>query len=143
MHDHSGGSGATSSAARAYLVNPALDPDGNLPVVQTSDSAALDHSTMDMDHPGMAMDHAGMDHSVMSMGSDPAPASTSPPDHHHHMTSSMLLVEHEHFWFMIVGLGVALFKLISDSKFWHRRFVPYVWPSGMVLLGVLLVFYRE
>jgi hypothetical protein len=55
----------------------------------------------------------------------------------------MLLVEREHFWFMMVGLGVALFKLISDGEFWRRRIVPYVWPSGMVLLGILLVFYRE
>jgi hypothetical protein len=56
---------------------------------------------------------------------------------------SMLLVEREHFWFMIFGIGVALFKLVSDGKFWHRRFIPYVWPSGMVLLGVLLVLYHE
>jgi hypothetical protein len=38
----------------------------------------------------------------------------------------MLRVEREHFWFMIVGLGVALFKLVSDGEFWRRRFVPYV-----------------
>jgi hypothetical protein len=55
----------------------------------------------------------------------------------------MLLVKREHFWFMIVGLAVALFKLISDGEFWRRRFIPYVWPSAMVLLGILLVLYRE
>jgi hypothetical protein len=44
---------------------------------------------------------------------------------------------------MIVGLGVALFKLISDGKFLRERFVPYAWPSGIILLGVLLVFYQE
>jgi hypothetical protein len=55
----------------------------------------------------------------------------------------MLLVEREHFWFVIVGLGVALFKLVSDGQFWRRRFVAYVWPGGMMLLGLLLVFYRE
>jgi len=59
------------------------------------------------------------------------------------MTPSMLLVEHEHFWFMVVGLGVALFKLISDSGFFRRNFVSYAWPSGMMVLGVLLVLYRE
>ncbi len=144
VHDHSGGSGATSLEARAYFVNPALDPDGNLPAPQTSGpSPGIDHSTMDMDHLGMAMDHSRMDHSPVPIGNDSAPTNTSSSDHHHHMTSSMLLVEHEHFWFMIVGLGVALFKLISDCKFWHRRFIPYVWPSGIVLLGTLLVFYRE
>jgi hypothetical protein len=55
----------------------------------------------------------------------------------------MRLVEHEHFWFMIVGLGVALSKLASDTEFWHRHFIPYIWPSGIVLLGTLLVLYRE
>jgi hypothetical protein len=143
VHDHSAGSGATSSEARAYFVNPALGPDGNLPPLQTSGPAGIDHSTMHMDHLGMPMDHSSMDHSSMPTGNDPAPTNTSSPDHHHHMTPSMLLVEREHFWFMIVGLGVALFKLISDCKLWHRRFIPYVWPSGMVLLGILLVLYRE
>ena len=143
VHDHSAGSGATSSEARAYFVNPALGPDGNLPTLQASESAAIDHSTMDMEHLDMPMDHSSMDHSSTLMGDDQAPTTTSPTGHHHHMTPSMLLVEHEHFWFMIVGLCVALSKLISDCKFWHRRFIPYVWPSGMVLLGILLVFYRE
>jgi hypothetical protein len=144
VHDHSSGSGATSAEARAYLVNPALGPDGNLPAPQTSGPApGLDHSTMDMNHSGMPMDHSSMDHSSMSIGNDPAPTNVPSPDHHHHMTPSMLHVEREHFWFMIVGLGVALFKLISDCKFWRRSFIPHVWPSGMVLLGTLLVLYRE
>ena len=84
-----------------------------------------------------------MDHSSMLLGNDPTITNTPSPDHHHQMTPSMLLVEREHFWFMIVGLAVALFKLISDGEFWRRRFVPYVWPSGVVLLGILLVLYQE
>jgi len=55
----------------------------------------------------------------------------------------MMLVEREHFWFMIVGFGIALFKFISDGDFWRRSFVPYLWPSTMVLLGVLLTIYHE
>jgi hypothetical protein len=96
-----------------------------------------------MDHSGMPMDQSSMDHSSMLLGNDPAITNTPSPDHHHQMTPSMLLVEREHFWFMIVGLAVALFKLISDGEFWRRRFVPYVWPSGVVLLGILLVLYQE
>jgi hypothetical protein len=84
-----------------------------------------------------------MDHSSMPIGNDPALIKASSPNHHHHMTPSMLMVEGEHRWFMIVGLGVALFKLVSDGDLWRRRFIPYVWPSGMVLLGLLLVLYRE
>ena len=144
VHDHTASSGAIWPEARAYLVNPALDPDGNPPAPHASDPMlGMDHSMMDLNHSGMPMDHTGMDHSSMPMGNNPAPNNTSSPGHHHHMTPSMLLVEREHFWFMIVGLGVALFKLISDGEFWRGRFIPYAWPSGMVLLGVLLVLYQE
>jgi hypothetical protein len=144
VHDHTAGSGANSPEARAYLVDPAFGPDGKLPAPQASHlMPGMDRSMMDMDHGGMPMDHSGMDHSSMRTGDDPDLTNTPSSSHHHHMTPSMMLVEREHFWFMIVGLGVALFKLISDGKFWRGRFVPYAWPSGMVLLGVLLVFYQE
>ena len=141
VHDHTASSGATSPEARAYLVNPALDPDG---VPHTSDpKPVMDHSMMDLNHSDMPMDRPGMDHSSMPIDNDPALIKTSTPNHDHHMTPSMLMVAGEHRWFMIVGLGVALFKLVSDGDLWRRRFIPYIWPSGMVLLGLLLVFYRE
>ena len=144
VHDHTAGSGANSLEARVYLINPALGPDGKPPAPHESDPMpGMDHSTMDMDHSDVPMDASSMDHSSMLTGIDPALTNNPSSGHHHHMTPSMLLVEREHFWFMIVGLGVALFKLISDGEFWRRRIVPYVWPSGMVLLGILLVFYRE
>jgi hypothetical protein len=154
VHDHTAASGANSPEARAFLVNPALDPDGHMPaVIASSPAPAMDHSMigMDMDQydstmsPG-AMSHADMDHSDMDHSSLPitdSSAGNPSPAHHHHMTPSMLLVEHEHFWFMVVGLTVALFKLISDSEFFRRRFASYAWPSGMMILGVLLVLYRE
>ena len=142
VHDHTASSGANSPEARAYLVNPALGPDGNAPARQASYPGPVSHS-MEMDHVGMPMDHSAMDHASVRIGDDPALTGPRSPNHHDHMTPSMLLVEREHLWFMIVGLGVALFKLVSDGNFWHRRFIPYVWPSGMVLLGVLLVLYRE
>lgn len=165
VHDHTQGSGVNSPEARAYLMNPALDPDGNpVKAPPPADSmAGMNHSTMamnpaepdhsamphsgdsmdmgSMDSDSMPMDHGAMEHSEQDPHRPGADA--SPPAHHHHMTPSMLLVEREHFWFMIVGLGIALFKLISDADIWKRRFVPYIWPSGMLLLGVLLVFYRE
>ena len=151
VHDHTAASGANSPEARAYLVNPALDADGHTPAVTASrPPSAMDHSAMDHSMMGMDMDHATMNHadlghsdidhaSAMSNSSTGTPS----PAHHHHMTPSMLLVEHEHFWFMVVGLGVALFKLISDSGFFRQNFVSYAWPSGMMVLGVLLVLYRE
>ena len=149
VHDHTAGSGANSPEARAYLVNPAFGPDGKLPAPKVADlTPSMDRSKMDMDHGGMSMgdsglNHSGMDHSSMRTGDNPALTNTPSSGHHHHMTPSMMMVEREHFWFMIVGLGVALFKLISDGKLWRGRFVPYAWPSGMLLLGVLLIFYQE
>jgi hypothetical protein len=141
VHDHTAGGGGNSPEARAYLVNPALGPDGKPPIHQASNPMpSMDLSMMGMDHSSMTMD-ASLDHSSV-LGNDAALTDTS-SGHHHHMTPSMLLVEREHFWFMIVGMGVALFKLVSDGKLWRRRFVPYVWPIGMMLLGVLLVLYRE
>jgi hypothetical protein len=161
IHDHTQGSGVHSPEVRAYLVDPARGPDGRPIAASPPDSMpGMDHSNMAMDHSAMdhsAMDHSEMNHSAMNPETaDPAAAgmdhsampessanTPSPASHHHHMTPSMLLVEREHFWFMIVGLGIAIFKLISDADIWRRSFVQYVWPSGMVLLGVLLVLYRE
>jgi hypothetical protein len=103
----------------------------------------MNHSVMDLDHSGMPMDRSSMDHSSMPIGNDRALTNTPSPGHYHHMTPSMLLVEREHFLFMIIGMGVVLFKLVSDGEFWHRRFIPYVGRVAWVLLGVLLALYRE
>ena len=144
VHDHTSGSGANSAETQAYLVNPVLDPDGKVPAPHASDlMPGMDHSMMDMDPGAMTAEHSATDYSSMPSGNDPTLTVTPSLEHQHHMTPSMLLVAREHFWFMIVGLGVALFKLISDGKFLRGRLVPYAWPSGMVLLGVLLILYRE
>ena len=146
VHDHTAGGGGNSPEARAYLINPDLGPDGKPPIAQAPDPIPMQdmhHSMMhtDMVNSSMTMTGSSVDHSS-APGNDTALTVPS-SGHHHHMTPSMLLVEREHFWFVIVGLGVALFKLASDGQFWRRRFVAYVWPGGMMLLGLLLVFYRE
>jgi hypothetical protein len=144
VHDHTASSGVNLPEARAYLVNPTLDPDGNPTATYLPNpTLGIHHSIMDLDHSGMPMDHSTVDHSSMPIGNEPGVANTPSHGSHHHPTLSMLLVKREHFWFMIVGLGVALFKLVSDGAFWRRRFIPYVWPSAMVLLGILLIAYRE
>jgi len=170
MHDHGGSSGVHTSDVHAYLVNPALDPDGKPwpargSAVQRPPGEHSSHAMNGMDMAGMdshQMDHANLDgpsddppgdyasdppddsdsHSVMA-ATDPPPVNAGSAHHHHQMTPAMLLVEREHFWFMIVGFAIALFKFISDGDFWRRRFVPYLWPSGMVLLGILLTLYHE
>ena len=55
----------------------------------------------------------------------------------------MRVVQREHFWFMVVGLGIALFKLLADADLRYPRFLPYYWPIATILLGVMLTLYRE
>jgi hypothetical protein len=149
MHDHTAGSGARSPEAQAYLVNPALDVDGKarrpnpptLAEATTEDHHAHNLSENAMAPPASEPGSMSMDHSQMAM--DVSPLGTVHADHHHVMTASMLLVEREHFWFLIVGLAIALFKFLSDGEFFRSRIVPYMWPTCMLLLGVMLVFYRE
>lgn len=152
IHDHTAGSGAHSPEAQAYLVNPTLDVDGGPRKPESTVTAAasadgphhsMQHSSgdardgNDMESSSMAMDHSKM------MMDVPAEDAVNPADHHHMMTASMLLVEREHMWFMIVGLAIGLFKFLSDSEFVQSRIVPYMWPSCMTLLGIMLVLYRE
>jgi hypothetical protein len=148
FHDHTGGSGARSHQAQAYLVDPALDADGEVRpnAFMASEAITQDHyrgvhdpSEEAANAHGLESDSMPMNHS--HMGSDNSPLAAV--HHDHHMTTSMLLVEREHMSFMIVGLAIALFKFLADGEFFQRRVVPYIWPSGMVLLGVMLVFYKE
>ena len=165
VHDHSSGSGVHSPEVQAYLVDPGLDVDGNprglslgttlargneqlhQPMINCCDfmsASTMEPGHMQMDHSQMGhsqMDHSQMDHSQMDMHvSLPTTVSTS---HHHLMTASMLLVERQHLWFMVVGLAIVLFKFFSDSELFRSRVVPCIWPSCTMLLGVLLILYRE
>jgi len=156
VHDHTVGSGTKSPEVRAYLINPALNPDGKPwpagtlegqaldpppkqpEALMRGDPAVMDHSTMQMDHSTMQMDH-----SAMTSDSDPS-SSSAAHEHHHHMTPAMLLVAREHFWFMVVGIAIALLKLASDAGLWPRRqFLSCMWPSAVIVLGVLLTLYHE
>jgi len=89
-------------------------------------------------------------------GASPAPASSAPAsaapassapasssDHDHAMSATAERIDRQHLWFAVVGAAVALFKFLSDGGFWRRRFVPYLWPGCVAVLGVLLVLYRE
>ena len=151
FHDHTGGSGARSPEAQAYLVNPALDVDGRPQTTSSAteevDSARDPHQSMQAspksdakaatdDHGAMPMDHSKMTMSVVA--DDGVPAS-----HHHVMTESMLRVERQHMWFLAIGLAIGLFKFISDGEFFRNRIVPCMWPTCMLLLGFMLVLYRE
>jgi hypothetical protein len=143
VHDHTGGSGAHSPEARAYLVNPNLDVDGNPHGFTLSTTPAIHIHDQQQSMDGSAMEAGSMmmDHSGMEMEASPANAVHAP--HQHLMTASMIRVERQHLWFVIVGLAIGLFKFISDSEFFRSRVVQCIWPSCMVLLGLMLVVYRE
>lgn len=82
----------------------------------------------------------------MPVADPPVSSMMADGGHHHLMTPAMLIVNHEHFWFMIVGFAIALFKFISDADLLRgrlARFATYLWPSAIVSLGVLLTLYRE
>ena len=148
IHDHGHGSGVRSPEVRAYLINPALDPDGRPdPANDVDPNATMPHDppTVDnlyasipdrTDHAMMNMDHAEME---TDLGAPHASAATP----HSHMTPGMELIAHQHFWFMAVGFAIAAFKLIDDSRCSRHWLVSQSWPSCMVVLGVLLVLYRE
>jgi len=151
LHDHTGGSGARSPEAEAYLVNPALDVDGKPRAANAANNDG--DNSPGQHHPLQAssessMTAAPMDHGAMLMDPSPMTLAVSTGDsvsgfHHHFMTDSMLRVERQHMWFLIVGLAIGLFKFISDGEFFRHRMVPYMWPTCMLLLGFLLVLYRE
>jgi hypothetical protein len=54
---------------------------------------------------------------------------------------TMIKIKKEHFWFSIVGFGVALFKFIYDGACWKKPFVRFLWPAFISILGLLLIFY--
>jgi hypothetical protein len=94
-----------------------------------------------LDAPAPESGSMPMNHSQLAM--DVSPSTVHSGHQHHLMTTSMLRVKREHMWFLIVGLAIALFKFLSDGEFFHSRIVQHMWPSCMVLLGFMLVFYRE
>jgi hypothetical protein len=149
VHDHSRDSGVRSPEVRAYLINPALGPDGKPnPASSVDPITTMPHDPRSLEK-GHASNVSPMDHAVMNMGHSGLKLGIGmqnddpPVTPHSHMTPAARNVENQHFWFVIVGFAIAVFKLIDDSKLWRHRFVPQSWPSCIIMLGVLLALYRE
>lgn len=60
----------------------------------------------------------------------------------HHM-ETMARIQSEHMSYTISGLGIGLAKGLSEMKNRASAVFGKIWPLLMVLLGVLLMFYRE
>jgi hypothetical protein len=139
FHDHGQTSGASSAEARQYMVSGlaarAADAPDSMP--------GMHHHASESDSPRVD-DQVGTSTSAERVSDDiPAPHAHSASPHSHEMSEGMLRVERQHLWFAVIGLGVALFKFVSDSSLWRRSVALRLWPGFVTLLGVLLVFYTE
>jgi putative copper resistance protein D len=59
-----------------------------------------------------------------------------------HMTT-MARIKAEHFNFAATGFGIGVFRGVSELPTRWQEMFAKLWPLLMILLGVLLVFYRE
>ena len=60
----------------------------------------------------------------------------------HHM-ETMARIQSEHLSYTVAGLGIGLAKGLSEMKSRSLAIFGKLWPILMVILGVLLIFYRE
>lgn len=57
--------------------------------------------------------------------------------------AAMQKVQAQHIWFGIVGVGIALAKLLAELHWTPKAIFGRVWPSLMMVLGALLLVYKE
>jgi len=55
----------------------------------------------------------------------------------------MARIQSEHWTYAIVGVGIGLSKGLAEVQSPAQKVLSKVWPSLMLLLGILLTFYRE
>jgi hypothetical protein len=60
----------------------------------------------------------------------------------HHM-ETMARIQSEHMSYTVSGLGIGLAKGLSEMKNRSGAIFGKIWPALMILLGILLMFYRE
>lgn len=61
------------------------------------------------------------------------------PDH----VKLMARIQSQHLHFSLAGIGVGLTKGLSDVETRWQGVFRTLWPSLMILLGIMLMFYRE
>jgi len=138
FHDHTGASGASSPEARNYMVYPLLDGTAKAMASENpGDQLLHDHTMM---HSSAPLEERTQPEAT---GDEGMGSHNGSHGHQYHMTAAMVKVEHQHLWFAILGFAVVLFKVIHDSKIWRRSIVPFLWPTSVAVLGVLLVLYTE
>ena len=147
VHDHGGNSGLTpgwdNAEKEARIAQMARASGRSLVPVSfkahPASEAATDVGTQHHDMAHMASSDVHDEMVSSESNSTPHPKGHSD----HVMTPAMLQIKAQHLWFTLVGIAIALFKFIDDGSFWRKRFVPYLWPSGIFVLGSLLALYTE
>ncbi len=69
-----------------------------------------------------------------------------PHGSHEHTPEAMALMERiqaQHWDFTVVGILIAVTKLVWDVGWVRVKYFAYAWPSLMVVLGALLIRYNE
>ena len=52
-------------------------------------------------------------------------------------------IQKEHFWFSSTGFGIALTNGLSETRSKWQHIFKVIWPTLLVVLGILLMFYTE
>jgi hypothetical protein len=149
VHDHGGNSGLPpgwDNAEKAARIAQMARASGHTPLPVTFAETQSAQSAMDMPEHHHEMTHmmGASDHYEGKKSSDVNLVPHSGSTHSGHvMTPAMLHITTQHLWFTLVGLAIALFKFMDDASFWRNRFVSYLWPTGMLILGSLLALYTE
>jgi copper resistance protein D len=60
-----------------------------------------------------------------------------------HAMETMQRIQREHRWFASTGLGVAVANGLAETPQKWQQFFKKVWPTLLILLGVLLILYKE
>jgi putative copper resistance protein D len=60
-----------------------------------------------------------------------------------HAMETMERIQRQHHWFASMGLAVALANGLAETPQKRQQFFRKVWPALLIVLGVLLILYRE
>lgn len=139
MHSHSSGlpkgwhpsQGATASVTQTGPLVAVLEP---LPRPQDSAKEETGIASNGHQHHDEASAVASAAGAVSHAGND---------HRRHHMSPKMQRIQRQHVWMAVLGIAIALFKLLADGRFLRNKAIQYIWPSAVAALGLLLMVYRE
>jgi len=144
FHDHGAGSGASSPEAEKYVVSWAAPrtPQTSVPISVSAD--LRDFTSVEHSH-HMSGSQVGSSEQEQKAGfpTEAMEMLGGGSSRRHDMSAAMLRIEHQHLYFAVLGIVLIFLKVVHDSSFWRGSFVPFLWPSCIGILGLMLVLYTE